>query len=115
MSLRRDVVQILVGIEQARFLLVAHSLDTDALEICIYSVAAFFGRRHSTFGGSGSPCTRNAVRKCIFATFPKFCAPCFSINMRAAPSTAVDAPFGNSTPNTLLSRFNRVTNSSRAK
>src|SRR5687767_9753488 len=55
-------------------------------------------RLHSTFGGSGRPCARNAVRKCILATFGRFSTPCFAMNSFAAASTIADAPFGSFKP-----------------
>src|SRR5262249_15965513 len=50
--------------------------------------------RHWTFGGSGRPWARSAVRKCILATFARLAAPCFSMNSFAASSTAAEAPLG---------------------
>src|SRR5207248_11223375 len=52
--------------------------------------------RHSTFGGSGRPWARSAVRKCILATFTRFSALYFATNAFAAASTAAEAPLGSS-------------------
>src|SRR5579862_6112928 len=70
---------------------------------------------HSVFGGSGNPCARNAVRKCIFATFVNSFAPNLSTNSFAATSTAADAPFGNFIPYFVSNAPKRVTNSFLAK
>src|ERR1019366_10098724 len=58
-------------------------------------------RRHSTFGGSGRPCARRAVRKCILATLARPSGPCLVANSLAAASTAADAPLGNFAPDSF--------------
>jgi len=53
----------------------------------------------STFGGSGKPCARNAVRKVHFSHFGQgFHAVLRNEFLSPPPSTAADAPRGNAIP-----------------
>src|SRR5207253_9611189 len=68
-----------------------HTLSLPAaLPIC-FATGYEERRRHSTLGGSGNPCARSAVRKCIFATLGRVSAPNFVTNCFAVASTAADA------------------------
>ena len=70
---------------------------------------------HSARGGSGRPCARKALRKCILATFESFSAPCRLTKSLADSSTAPEAPFGSLMPNCFSNAASRDTNSCRAR
>jgi hypothetical protein len=93
---------------------------------CFVHTAAYYNAnspvlprfRHSVFGGSGKPCARNAVRKCIFETFFRPSTPYFSrlINSFAAEIYRCRRPLGQHfIPYSFSNAPKRVTNSFLAK